>query len=324
MEYLEGVNLRQVLHKAATMGRRVSPAVACRIMIDVLKGLGYAHGRTADDGTPLGLVHRDATPANVFVTWNGNVKVIDFGVAKETRGADRNLTRCGEIKGKVAYMSPEQIQRRPLDARSDLFSAGIILWELLTLRRLFARKSDFDSLVAVCKGDVPPPSKYLPMLPRELDYICARALARDPEQRYLSAEEMIWDLEQVVLQYGWAATPEALRHELNVLFNFEGEEDEEVELFHELPPARENEMPTTRTLMRGEPQAIQALKEAPTDPSLYESWDDAARSYRARGRGFGIAAIAAACLLLGAAAAGVARQISNAPPLAAISASVGK
>jgi serine/threonine protein kinase len=317
MEYLDGQNLRQLMHRAATTHRRLSPAAACRVVLDVLSALGYAHRRTDEEGAPLGLVHRDVSPANVLVTWSGHVKLIDFGVAKATRGADRGLTRCGEIKGKVAYMSPEQIQRRPLDGRSDLFSMGIILWEALTLRRLFARKADFETLVAVMEGEVPAPSTFA-TLPVELDAICKKALSRDVGERYGSAEEMAADLEAVIAAEGWDASPSALRREIEALF----QDEMEAELF---PAAADPvlELPTQRTTVRGEPQAIAALNDAPTDPNLYESWDDAARSYKARGlsSGFRIA-IAAACLLLGAAAAGVARQITSPAAPAAVTASV--
>jgi serine/threonine-protein kinase len=297
MEYLDGKNLRQVLHRAATRSTRIPPATICRIVRDVLAALGYAHARTNDDGAPLGLVHRDVSPANVFLTWSGKVKLIDFGVAKATRGADRGLTRAGEIKGKISYMSPEQIERKPLDGRSDLFAVGIMMWEMLAMRRLFARKTDYETLMAVVRDEIPPPSRFLPGS-AELDRICLKALARDRNERYSRAEEMIADLEAVL-----DGNQVALDDELGELFD----DEMEAELIDEAPT------------MRGEPEAIAALQEAPTDPNLYESWDDAHQSYKARGMSSGWRlVVAAACLLLGAAVASVARQITSAPAAAAM------
>jgi serine/threonine-protein kinase len=299
MEYLDGKNLRELLHRSAERGARIPFSVTCHIIKEVLSALSYAHSRTADDGAPLGLVHRDVSPANIFLTWSGKVKLIDFGVAKATCRADRGLTRCGEIKGKVSYMSPEQIQRLPLDERSDIFSVGIVLWEMLAMRRLFARGNDYETLLAVVRDEVPPPSKFA-NVPPAMDLICRRALAVDRNQRYPNAEAMLADLREVV-----ARPTISMRDQMELLFD------------DEICGELEDDAPT----LRSEQAACAALQSASADPNLAESWDDEHRSYQARGARVGWQfVLVVVFLLLGAAAAGMARQILS-PPAGASEAS---
>ncbi len=227
MEFLDGRNLHEILRRAGSRQRRLSRALVCSVVVDMLAGLGYAHERVDEQGRSLGLVHRDVSLANVIVTWSGRVTVIDFGVAKATSLEDQDLTRFGQIKGKTAYMSPEQVQREPLDCRSDLFSVGIVLWEMLTQRRLFSRKQPMQSMMAICMEDAAAPSTYAADLPPALDRICARALARDRQQRYQTAAEMRADLEAVIAAEGWSVGPELVQAELAALFPGEsGEQDD--------------------------------------------------------------------------------------------------
>jgi serine/threonine protein kinase len=219
MEFLDGRNLREMLKRCADTGRRLPTPVGCRVIADVLAGLAYAHARTDGEGHALGLVHRDVTPSNVVVTWSGAVKLIDFGIAKAMHAHGAELTRVGQFKGKCAYMSPEQMCGRPLDHRSDVFSAGVVLWETLTNRRLFARKSDLDTMRAVCDEPIPAPSQFAPELPPALDVICARALARNPAERYRDAGAMRADLEAVILAMRWSASSLDVERELNTLFD---------------------------------------------------------------------------------------------------------
>ena len=217
MEYLEGVNLRQMLGRAARSDCAPAAGIACHIVGKVLAALGHAHDRQDDAGRPLGLVHRDLSLANVMVTWSGRVKLIDFGIAKETLVATER-TSGGELKGKCSYMSPEQVRCQPLDGRSDLFAAGIVLWELLTGSRLFWRDNELDTLSAVCAADVEPPSSLVPGVPKRLDRICKKALAGPREQRYASADAMRADLDELMVAQGWASSAAALRNLLASLF----------------------------------------------------------------------------------------------------------
>jgi eukaryotic-like serine/threonine-protein kinase len=184
MEYFEALSLAE-LSVAAGAGRRVSPRVAVRILVDTLRGLDAAHDATDERGQPLGIVHRDVSPHNVISDIEGVSRVIDFGIAK----AESRLTktRNGIVKGKLAYMAPEQIDAQVVDRRSDVFAAGVLLHELLTGRPLFAHEDEFEIIRRVLAGDVPPPSRISTDLPPALDAVVGQALARSPDARFASA-----------------------------------------------------------------------------------------------------------------------------------------
>ncbi len=181
MEYVEGRDLKRVLDQGAKLGRALSIAQAVYIMIEASKGLDYAHKRVVD-GQPLSIIHRDVSPHNVMVSFNGEVKIMDFGIAKAA--ARSTKTRVGTVKGKCAYMSPEQARGKNLDPRSDLFALGVCLWEMLTGKRLFVGDSDFETLNNVLRAEVPPPSELNAEVPKELDTIVLKALAREVDQRH--------------------------------------------------------------------------------------------------------------------------------------------
>jgi serine/threonine protein kinase len=218
MEYINGEDLRGLAQQADTLGLRPSVGIVCRIISEILAGLHYAHTRTGPEGQPLGLVHRDISPQNILVTYDGGVKIIDFGIAKATQMQSSDQTQAGLLKGKYAYMSPEQTRSGQLDARSDVFSAGILLWELLTWRRLFKRGTDLATLVAVSDEPAPPVSLISPELPKELDPIVLRALAIEPEARYRSALEFQEALEDYVCAHNLEADTRALRLYMRELF----------------------------------------------------------------------------------------------------------
>jgi serine/threonine-protein kinase len=161
---------------------------------DAAAGLDFAHALRDETGRRFGIVHRDISPQNVFVTFSGGVKIIDFGVAKAAGGTHN--TRTGALKGKFAYMSPEQVAGAPLDGRSDIFALGIVLHELLTRRRLFKAESDLETLANVSACNVPAPSAIDPRLPRALDDIVLTALAKDRDHRYRTAQQLRLGLEQ--------------------------------------------------------------------------------------------------------------------------------
>ncbi|HET7501304.1 MAG TPA: serine/threonine-protein kinase [Kofleriaceae bacterium] len=196
MEYLPGEDLCKALNNLV-MSRQFMPLhVAAGIASQLCEGLYFAHQLTDVDGNPLHLVHRDINPANIVVTYGGEVKIIDFGVAKSNAHAN---TIVGTIKGKIAYMPPEQVLGRSVDQRADIFSAGVVLWELLTGRPLFVRDSEAATLYAVMKAPIPPPSRIRAGVPARLDQITLRALARSVDDRYQTAAEMAADLDELRL-----------------------------------------------------------------------------------------------------------------------------
>jgi serine/threonine protein kinase len=192
MEFIPGVDLLKMVKHCPRPG----PTVSAYVISNVCAALDHAHSRRDADGRPLGIVHRDVSPSNVLVTFEGDVKLIDFGVA---RAAERlQQTQGGTLKGKFAYMSPEQASGLPLDHRSDIFAAGIVLHELLTGRSLFRLPGDTDlgTLHRVQAAEVSAPSSLDPGLPEDLDRICLRALAKKPEDRFATAGELQAALEE--------------------------------------------------------------------------------------------------------------------------------
>ncbi len=202
MEYVHGEDLAQIAKRSDKLGRGAIPlGNLVRIGADLCAGLGYAHAARDQAGRPLGIVHRDVSPQNVLATFEGTVKVIDFGIAKAT--AEASETRAGFMKGKYAYMSPEQCKGEPVNAQSDVYSIGIMLWEFASWRRLFKRDADFLTMRAVVEDEVPPASAFRREVPRELDAILWKALARDRRQRYASCLELAADLEDVGRRMRW-------------------------------------------------------------------------------------------------------------------------
>lgn len=203
MEFINGEDLRSIAQQSDTMNRRPPIAVVGRIIMDILAGLHYAHTLTDDNGKPLGVVHRDVSPQNILVTYDGVVKIIDFGIAKATMAQENEQTQAGMVKGKYAYMSPEQARSARLDGRSDVFSVGILLWELVTWRRLFKRGTDLATMVAVAEEPVPSMLLLTPDCPQELDDVVQKALAKEADQRYSSAKEFAEALADCMTKLGW-------------------------------------------------------------------------------------------------------------------------
>ncbi|MFM2153109.1 MAG: hypothetical protein RL199_1544 [Pseudomonadota bacterium] len=187
MEYVAGRPLHRLLQESARRGERLEPALARDLVVQLCDGLAYAHNLRGDDGEPLHLVHRDLNPANVLVSYNGDVKIIDWGIAKSEMSSVR--TETGTIKGKFVYMSPEQSAAKPIDRRSDIFALGITLHELLTGANPFQRANVLLSLEAIQKDDPPLPGAQDPLL-TPFDDVLRRALAKAPEDRFADASEM--------------------------------------------------------------------------------------------------------------------------------------
>jgi serine/threonine-protein kinase len=203
MEFLDGQPYSRIL--ARLRGRpggmeSLSFAHHLRVLIDVLSGLHHAHELRDFDGTPLHVVHRDVTPHNVFVTYDGSIKVVDFGIAKAQDSSSNTVT--GEIKGKVSYMSPEQVRGEPLDRRSDVFAVGVLLWEAVAGRRMWADLPDVTVLHEMLQGNLPPLREAAPGVPDDVLRVVERALALDREQRYPTALAMQRDLDELAYARG--------------------------------------------------------------------------------------------------------------------------
>jgi len=195
MEYLPGENLSAIARTGTRQGKPLPIAHAVRVIADAAEGLAYAHTKIGPDGALLGIVHRDVSPQNILVTYDGVVKVLDFGIAKAT--TRESQTMAGQVKGKTAYMSPEQARGQAIDARSDIFSLGILLFELVTRSRLFQFADPFDALRAVASDDpIPLAHERDPEVPVSLSLIIARALARDASQRYSTGRHFQYALEE--------------------------------------------------------------------------------------------------------------------------------
>jgi serine/threonine protein kinase len=198
MEYVPGRTLRQISRECRRRGRLTPPWFLLRTLAAVADGLHYAHGQRDDEGRPLSLVHRDITPENVMVTFTGSVKILDFGVAKASAAA--STTRAGMLKGKYAYISPEQVQGYPADRRSDVYAMGVMLYELTTGVRPFRADNDLDLLRQVVEGEPRSPRELARWIPSTLDRLILDCLARDPEQRPQSAAELGASIEQLLQQ----------------------------------------------------------------------------------------------------------------------------
>lgn len=216
MEYVHGQDLRAVLSKAGQVGARIPIELSLAIVAGAAAGLHHAHDRKSPDGVPLGIVHRDVSPSNIMIGYDGAVKLLDFGIAKAT--ARSHETQSGIIKGKFAYMSPEQCRGREVDRRSDVFSLGIILYEITTQHRCFRADSDFDTMHRIVTGDIVRPSRLVATYPLELEKIVMTALAVDSSRRYASAAALLEELESFAAKARLSPSTMALGRFMRELF----------------------------------------------------------------------------------------------------------
>jgi serine/threonine protein kinase len=213
LEMIDGVELRHVLRDAPDI---LPIGFSIYVAREIALALAYAHQLTDEEGQPLGIVHRDVSPSNVMLGIDGTVKLLDFGVAKARRDQELEETRRGVVKGKIGYMAPEVLAGEPYDHRADLFSLGVILYELLTLTRLFGSGDGREVMALNRACAVSSPSLINPRVSSLLDYVTARALQREPEQRYAWAAELVTHLETALARHPWskAETAELVRQHM--------------------------------------------------------------------------------------------------------------
>jgi eukaryotic-like serine/threonine-protein kinase len=223
LEYIEGKPLRTLIDRSAAGRITIPVELGVHIMAEVARGLAYAHDRKDELGRPLGIVHRDVSPQNVLISFSGEVKLIDFGIAKAAGKITR--THAGVIKGKLGYMSPEQVTGAPIDRRADIFALGICLWETLTSERLFEAPNELLAMDKIRTANAAPPSRLNPAVSPVLDGIVLKALAKHPEQRYATASDFENDLRAFARMLPVAADGERLRALMAHMFPAEADQE---------------------------------------------------------------------------------------------------
>lgn len=204
MEYVDGADLKALIEHQRKQNKPFPLQEAALICLKICEGLSYAHECQDSKGRALHIVHRDMSPPNVLITRHGEVKIVDFGLAKANSQLERS--EPGIIKGKFGYLSPEAAQGQTVDLRTDVFAVGIILWEMLAGRRLFLGESDLDTVRQVQAAQIPLISQYNPYCNQDVEGVLAKALARDPDQRYQSARDLGRDLSELMFRGGRAAS----------------------------------------------------------------------------------------------------------------------
>ncbi len=200
MEYVDGSDLKGIIEYQKKIGKLMPVEEACLICVRICEGLAYAHELRDSDGESMHIVHRDMSPPNVLLTRHGEVKIVDFGLAKANSQLEHS--EPGVIKGKFSYLSPEAALGQDVDARTDIFAVGIILWELLSGRRLFLGDTDLETVRQVQAAKIPSIRQFNPHVSAELERVLAKSLAGDPQQRYSTARELGADLNSVMFSYG--------------------------------------------------------------------------------------------------------------------------
>ena len=216
MEYIHGKDLRELLSAVSKTRTHMPLGYVCAIVGSAAAGLHYAHERRGPDKRPLNIVHRDVSPSNVLIGYDGAVKIVDFGIAKARMRQVE--TRSGSLKGKVSYMSPEQCKGEDIDRRSDVYALGVLLYELATTTRLFKGDNDYLVMDAIVQGKVPPPRSRRADLPNDMSSIIMRALSTDPTRRYQTADELRLALDTFAVKHGLTAGTSALASYMHQMF----------------------------------------------------------------------------------------------------------
>lgn len=253
MEYISGHDLRALWDRAREQGG-LPLALACYVTQKICDGLDYAHRRRDNRGRPLGIIHRDVSPQNVLLSYDGDIKVIDFGIAKAANRMVR--TQTGILKGKFAYMAPEQARGEPTDHRADIFAIGVILYELVTGERAFRADSDFALLEKVRRVDIVPPRKVNPAVPRELERIIYKALAKDAADRYAWASALSADLDRFMTAHDLAYNKGELAAYVRRAFKVEyQEETRRLKLYQTFKPDGDDGGPAADEIASAEVEA---------------------------------------------------------------------
>jgi eukaryotic-like serine/threonine-protein kinase len=263
MEYIGGRDLTQVLRRCQESQQRIPVPHAVYIAARIAEGLHFAHTLVGPDGRLLNIVNRDVSPSNVRLSYDGDVKLLDFGIAQALM---KFTSEIGILKGKFSYMSPEQIRGMPLDARTDVFSAGIILHEMLTTEKLFRGDTEFALMEKVRKAEVPAPSNFNRRVTPELDAISRKALARDVADRYQSAAQLAADLDSLIA--GYRFDPKELRQFMRQLFRKEyAKELEDAEMSLESEPGASISLSVTQPRPQSAP-LVTPTNEPTTRPTM--------------------------------------------------------
>jgi serine/threonine protein kinase len=261
MEYLHGEDVRTLLSNASRTRTHVALGFAVAIVSAVAAGLHYAHERLGNDKRPLNIVHRDVSPSNILVGYDGSIKIVDFGIAKASM---REETRSGNLKGKLAYMSPEQCTGGEVDRRSDVYALGVVLYELATTSRMFRGDNDYLVMEQIVKGRVTPPQVRRPNLPPELAEIIMRAVAPDRDRRYHTADELRLALDQFATAAGLTASSSTIASYMRKKFG------QRPEPWLDLPATPDGTLDNVRTLI-GEPVPNHSWTELPRNEDLPRS-----------------------------------------------------
>lgn len=220
LEYVPGHDLRVIFDRCVRTGRKLDIGMVCFVVSKICEGLDYAHNKKDANGEPMNIIHRDISPQNILLSYDGECKLIDFGIAKATNKS--SATQVGILKGKFSYMSPEQVSGKTnIDRRSDIFALGIVLFELLTLKRLFLGQSDFETLEKIRKVEVSPPTLYNSDIPEALEDIVLKALEKDVSQRYQTASELQEALQRFMFSQGIYYTAKDLSEFMHSMFSQE-------------------------------------------------------------------------------------------------------
>ncbi|HUB08508.1 MAG TPA: serine/threonine-protein kinase [Myxococcales bacterium] len=239
MEYIDGCDLRRVVAKAIGEGSRLPPALCGKVIADAAAGLHHAHELRGQGDEPLAIVHRDVSPENILVTYGGQVKVVDFGIAKAAHLESK--TRTGQIKGKISYLSPEQLLGKEVDRRADVWALGVTLYWACSGQKPFAGKTEAEVLQQILNVEPPPLKKILPGAPKALERILERALEKDPDDRYSTARALQDDIEGWLAESTPRVTAASLADRMNALFPPKRDPDRQLKnaiLAGELPKAK--------------------------------------------------------------------------------------